>query len=126
MNSAEVLNQTTTLLEQPENANGLEVGELLALLQQVDPTVTRGQVLNLLNKVKWRKVANISVTLSPKGTQMFIKADAFHEFQVSFNNSYEHLAKLAKVIDQQLTEDQQRAVSAAIKAMQKHYTYYYE
>lgn len=124
MNSTEVLNQTTALLEHPENANGLEVSDLLSLLQQVDPTVTRGQVLNLLNKVKCRKVKDIAVTLSQKGRQLFIKADAFHKFQVDFNTAYKNLANQAQVIDSQLTEDQREAVSAAIKTMQQHYTYY--
>ncbi|WP_379822909.1 hypothetical protein [Lacticaseibacillus paracasei] len=120
MNSEEVVNKATTLLNQPQHASGLAVSELLALLQQKDPATTRGQVLNLLNKVKWRKVKNIAVTLNKKGTQMFIRADPFHQFQVDFNSAYEHLASQAQVIASQLTEDQQEAVNAAIKAMCEH------
>lgn len=125
MNSKDIITHTVLLLNQPNYVMGLKVSALIALLQDEDASVTRGQVLNLLTKAKWGKIKDIGVALSPDGKQLVIKASAFHHFMVAYNSSYESLAKEARLIESQLNEDQHAAVDEAMTAMQSLYSRHY-
>lgn len=125
MNSKDIITHTVALLNQPSHNTGLTVSALISLLQAEDSSVTRGQVLNLLTKAKWGKIKNIGVALSPEGKQLVIKASAFHHFMVDYNASYELLAKQARLIENQLNEDQHKAVDEAMTAMQSLYSRHY-
>lgn len=125
MNSREIVNHTVLILNKHQYEKGLKVNELLHLLQAEDASVTRGQLLNLLTKTKWGKVSDIAVALSKNGTQLFIRASAYHHFMVDYNAAYELLAKEAKLIENQLSEDQHKAVDEAMTAMQSLYSRHY-
>lgn len=122
MKSTEIVNQAALLLNQPQHERGLKVIELLELLQDEDPTVTRGQILNLMTKTKWGKVKEIAVAMSDDGKQIFVKSSAYHRFMVDYNASFELLSKEAALIENQLTEDQRTVVDEALEAMRSLYS----